>query len=431
MGLVVRIRLQEAQEGSRETEKAAIFNHFEQVLPEEEKALFTAERDRIKKEIDDYFDKKMPGEKYKKGIVEENFKEVNRWTYLQRMEQVVKKNKKWKELYESNVLSSHLEKVDMQTLHGGMSADATTAITGNLTETSILAGTLRDKNQLNLFMDDMLANYMEKHYNEWSKTRERPDDGSLRETEDLAKGFLHAILEQREPKHKSQEKGFFTGIITREEIGDVLSEAIADTGEAYLQSEGFKEANELFDNWLKKENKQAVFARLEAKYGRDALYETMRDMAVGMLRYAADHKEENTNMDYERFSGRYSVPARKEFEKIKKALTERRSVVAGTARLEKADGSREGTSGEPLFDGIASLHAYMVVGTRTEQRDGKEILYVRVRNPWSGYGVRYVENEDGSVSAEQDASDITKGESEMELNDFFTRVRRVTYGKVA
>lgn len=72
---------------------------------------------------------------------------------------------------------------------------------------------------------------------------------------------------------------------------------------------------------------------------------------------------------------------------------------------------RQQDAGEPVFDGIASRHAYIVTGTTTEMQGEKTIYYVRVRYLWNGYGVNYVEK-NGKIEAVQDKSDVNKGETE-------------------
>lgn len=54
---------------------------------------------------------------------------------------------------------------------------------------------------------------------------------------------------------------------------------------------------------------------------------------------------------------------------------------------------------------------------------------MRVRTPWNGYVGNYVEK-NGKIEAVQDKSDVNKGETEIELNDFMSRFRSPDFGPV-
>lgn len=250
-----------------------------------------------------------------------------------------------------------------------------------------------------------------------------------RKKELLGRAFLDKLFMARKALNDdSQGKGKYTQLMTREQLKTELESAAVSLGEEYKTSAALKDAmkemkeDENFEKEFQKMSEYCRGKKLDAE-------EEILKQARNMFKFMKDHQEENTVLNYKRFSGKYSKRGRQVFEDLKKNLDARMVITAGTYSLVK--GAQSGGSGEYVFDGIASKHAYMVIGTRTETYksgdEERELLFVKVKNPWNTDGASY-EMEDGNLRVKTVESDVLRGECELELNDFMNRYDMLSYG---
>lgn len=138
---------------------------------------------------------------------------------------------------------------------------------------------------------------------------------------------------------------------------------------------------------LKKAGVSQAFADLIMKY-----YEKHFDGAVG--------------------SGDYSESTLAGFNKIKEILDRGEFVETGTRNWKGEKKGRGHSGGEDVdtVPGLASPHAYAVVGAETRKnKEGKDIHYIKVRNPWGTTGLDYDEH--------WKRKKITNPEFDLELSD--------------
>ncbi len=136
-----------------------------------------------------------------------------------------------------------------------------------------------------------------------------------------------------------------------------------------------------------------------------------------------ENADQNTALNYERFSGKYSQEAEQLFEDIKQAAEERKIITASAYGELAAESVEKGQSGELVFEGIASMHLYSVLGTKTLTVGGVTHKFVRVRNPWGLVHTIYEKdpNDNNKIIAKQSMDDTTGGINEIELNHFMER----------
>ena len=127
------------------------------------------------------------------------------------------------------------------------------------------------------------------------------------------------------------------------------------------------------------------------------------------------------------FSGVYSSEAEDVYKQIKEAETNGLLMNAGTRDI-KYDGER-GHAGEHKAEGIASTHEYTVFGAETYKYNGKDIRFVKVRNPWAITTVVYTLNKKGEV-VPKDSEERTDGVCLVELTQFIQRFDSVTFTDV-
>ncbi|MEY9905858.1 hypothetical protein ABIA35_002075 [Catenulispora sp. MAP12-49] len=129
--------------------------------------------------------------------------------------------------------------------------------------------------------------------------------------------------------------------------------------------------------------------------------------------YSADHLEEPLK------SGKYSATAEHLWNKIQAKFLAGEMIVLSS----KTWGSRgEGHSaGEDIkvVPGIAATHAYTVMGVHSEidKGTGKEIKYVRVRNPWGVFGRGYTTSWNPLALGAQTGVKKPEGTFDLELSD--------------
>ncbi len=79
------------------------------------------------------------------------------------------------------------------------------------------------------------------------------------------------------------------------------------------------------------------------------------------------------------------------FARVKAILDRGEYISTGTRNLSPGKKGRGHSGGEDIdtVPGIAAPHAYAIIGYSTENRGGKDIHYLRVRNPWGHTGMKY------------------------------------------
>ena len=160
-------------------------------------------------------------------------------------------------------------------------------------------------------------------------------------------------------------------------------------------------------------------------------FEDLISTADDMCSYFLKNAEKNTILSYERFSGQYTDKAKEIFKDIEKAVKAHKVVYGSTYHELVADEMDVGQSVEPVFEGIASMHAYSIMGTKTiKDKDGKEQLFIRVRNPWGLSHTIYEKDDEGKIVAKQTRGEETGGMNEIELNHFMERFRKVGFADV-
>lgn len=227
------------------------------------------------------------------------------------------------------------------------------------------------------------------------------------------------------PENLAKGDVYFKSYMTREQLAKLLPQA----------KSGFKGAAtvaEILEMTAVKDELKTVFADMERiREPIEDFIQRIVAAATTILAAFVDHASEgNGVLNYERFSGQYSKQAEKTFQDIVEATNARKAVTASTFNM-ATDAAVEGEGGEQIFDGIASEHAYMVLGTKTVEEGDKTIRYVRVKNPWSAVYTTYQKDETtGKMQITQKFDSATDGVSEIELNDFMARFRSVTFAKV-
>lgn len=142
------------------------------------------------------------------------------------------------------------------------------------------------------------------------------------------------------------------------------------------------------------------------------------------------------------WSGKYTAFAQETYHKIQQALEQRIPVNTMSRQFQMKGIRATGKNGESERGGIVEKHAYSVIGVT---KKGKHLL-VRLRNPWGTGELAYrkLTRADGTkqyqsyrIKAEQKAGeegkaagtyqDQREGIFDMELNDFLSKVRQITF----
>ncbi len=153
----------------------------------------------------------------------------------------------------------------------------------------------------------------------------------------------------------------------------------------------------------------------------------MKQMAVEALTRVVERFD--TSFDKrtaEAFTGVYTDDAIEAYEAIENAFKEKRNVTASTRTFTGRKGS--GHAGEHIEGGIASTHAYDVLGVETFEYGGKQIRFVKVRNPWGHYITCYRYNTQTKKVEPMDNRGKTNGVGLVELTHFTEKFRNLTFG---
>jgi hypothetical protein len=148
----------------------------------------------------------------------------------------------------------------------------------------------------------------------------------------------------------------------------------------------------------------------------------------------------NNMLNFRRFSGKYTKHAEDIYQTVRNAEAHKRHMTAGSItylsdnekKYRKAHPSefQSGQNGENLSKGIYQAHEYSVMGAL--ERDKKKFLIIR--NPWGHSEIAYSKMKNGkydmnSSELKEKNKDAAGGTFLIELNDFLTRFRFITFNK--
>jgi len=89
-------------------------------------------------------------------------------------------------------------------------------------------------------------------------------------------------------------------------------------------------------------------------------------------------------------SGEYSERTLKGWERINQQLDEGEYLYPGTRNTGRKGKGHSGGEDMSKVSGLAFPHAYSMIGTKTEQNSkGKDVHYLKMRNPWGHTGMKY------------------------------------------
>lgn len=121
-----------------------------------------------------------------------------------------------------------------------------------------------------------------------------------------------------------------------------------------------------------------------------------------------------TSLPHEAFSGKYRQKELLIYEQIRQAMLEGKMMVASTHNQFLTSTNTAGMNGESVEDGIASGHAYTVLGVKQIG----QTKYIKMRNPWAIGTREYTQDENtGSITRTRKDAD-THGIFLIELNEF-------------
>ena len=150
----------------------------------------------------------------------------------------------------------------------------------------------------------------------------------------------------------------------------------------------------------------------------DAKALVVKNATIWMQRLVERFKTTFGQKAHETFSGVYSTEAEETYNAIAEAESKGMLMLAGSRKLDV--NGKKGAAGEDSRYGIASQHAYSLIGAETLQYKGKDMKFIKVRNPWAYYTVVYTINKKGEV-VPQDSEERTNGVGLIELNQFMER----------
>lgn len=151
-----------------------------------------------------------------------------------------------------------------------------------------------------------------------------------------------------------------------------------------------------------------------------------------MIRYEKNHfegmKEFYTNHAeilkvHRAFSGIYSDYANQVYDQIREAQEQQKTMTAATVQTFISEKRGAGKNAEGMESGLASNHAYTLLGVR--ERNG--IKYVKLRNPWAVGTRAYTRDEHGEITRRRE-DDGTHGIFLIELNEFLSHYDRFSIG---
>ena len=218
----------------------------------------------------------------------------------------------------------------------------------------------------------------------------------------------------------TEKEVFYTKMISRDQLGP-----LAEKAQKEFLEQGYIEG--MLGGLTSKDSAAKIYKKYE---NDDQAKKEIADMAKALMAEFVKNKEKNTVLNYERFSGNYSELALKTYKDISDAVNSNKVITAGTFDF-AMEGLKKEKTGESVFNGIASTHAYSIIGIKEikENVDGKEKIthFVRVKNPWGSYHTVYEKNDQGKIEMKESRDTVTEGINEIELNDFMERFRTITY----
>ena len=144
-------------------------------------------------------------------------------------------------------------------------------------------------------------------------------------------------------------------------------------------------------------------------------------MSYNAFKFSLEKKKDGFDINKKsRFTGEYTDKEKELFKAINEAIEKRNCVTCDAEFEEEGDKKR--------YEGLAASHAYTVLGTKVEKINGKDIIFVRIRNPWGSLHTGYrLGGMSGSSLITDNLKDAaTDGINEVELDDFYNRMQEVT-----
>jgi len=162
------------------------------------------------------------------------------------------------------------------------------------------------------------------------------------------------------------------------------------------------------------------------------------DLAEFFLKFRLDRECAGKVMDFvqkhkllpgKRGSGVYNESQLRNFDRIKKALVEKKPVALGSLKEVAAVTTGKGKSAnEAMGKGLVGQHVYAVISVR-EDGAAPFLRWIRIRNPWGETGREYYPSpQDNKVLK---ARAIDAGEFDLELSDLTKRFKSIYVGGVA
>ncbi|MCR5278901.1 MAG: hypothetical protein K6E19_05605 [Lachnospiraceae bacterium] len=207
--------------------------------------------------------------------------------------------------------------------------------------------------------------------------------------EDIAK--VQTLVRQTFADYLSYDKNIFKFDGSREDLKDALEKRINTgrrnllelAGELGYNSET-KSAGEY--TFMEKVLHSNMYNSIKDRIDTDELVKLcMKDMLINMEKAYANLGKIHVK-EKQLLSGEYSQYTSELFETIKAGLQSGKLLNCGSRKI---DSKERGTSGEGLRDGISGGHAYSILDTM--EKGGRK--YVKLRNPWGSYSMKYVETE--------------------------------------
>ena len=385
--------------------------HLERRLKGSMKSEFKAEKDRITEKV-----RSRLAQMYPKAEPNDYFY-PREWTITTNIESFIK-GKSYEKIYKDLISQSNQMEVNRDikadVIEAGQNSEIIDAISGRIHTNISICGKAHISHMNTLaYVFDNMPDVAELKVND-SRTRAL--------AKNLVRQYLkgyNAEKENRKLKDGEETNNYYR-YITRQQMAGL----VMDAQKSFVSKTTMRQVIDSLDDKTYPELKE--IKRLQ-KSDPEA-FEFLISTADNMCSYFLENAEKNTILSYERFSGQYTDKAKEIFKEIEKAVKDHKVVFGSTYQELVADKMDVGQSGEPVFEGIASKHAYSIMGTkRIKDKDGKEHLFIRVRNPWGLSHTIYEKDKDGKIVASQTRGEETGGMNEIELNHFMERFRKIGY----
>lgn len=353
--------------------------------------------------------------------------EAIRWEYVQKAEEYIRDSMddfKYNILLEKRLYKPR----NTETIEGGLTTNFISVLTGlkqNTDNIHKVNGEIPEElNKLSYVYNDVMENVIKKSK---GKTYAGISDEEAH-IETVAEYIVKKHIDKYTCKEnhwtwkdkKGKDHDEYSGMMSRAQL-----EKLAKRAQKDLQGD---DTIAVLLSGLEDKSVAKVYNELKAD---PKVADKIGKAARALMDEFVSNQDRNTVLNYERFSGNYTDRAISIYNEIEKAAGEHKIMTAGTIKFSRKNCEKE-ASGEPVFGGIASTHAYSVVGVkevREKEDNGAEKItrFVRVRNPWGHYHTVYEKNAQGKIEMKDSTNAVTEGINEIELNDFMERFRGVTY----